>query len=267
MIDAHFHVWRIARGDYGWLRANSPLYRDYGLGDYRAALPWVSGAILVQAAPTEDETRFMLEVARASGGLVRGVVGWVELEAADAAARMDALADPLFVGIRPMLQDIEDTGWIMQPRVIAALRAAAERGLRLDALVLPRHLGMLRELAPALGAMRVVIDHGAKPAIVRAAFTSWAEGMTWLARETGWYCKLSGLATEAGLNWTPEVLRPYVNHLLRSFGPERLMWGSDWPVVTLASSGARWREVALRLVPAADHAAVFGGTAERFYLG
>lgn len=267
MIDSHFHVWTIARGDYFWMRPDSPICRDITLDDYRPLLGDIDTAILVQAADTEAESRFMLDVANASNGLVKGVVGWVDLEADDLPARLAALAaDPLFLGIRPMLQDIEETGWVLRPKVIAGLRHVRDQGLRLDALPQPRHLATLRTLPPDLGAMRVVIDHGAKPAIARGEFNPWAEHMAALARDTGWFCKFSGLATEAGPDWTVDQLRPYAEHLLRSFGPERLLWGSDWPVLTLVSSYDRWRDAAWSLIPPDDRAMVFDGAARRFYL-
>ena len=118
-IDAHQHFWRLARGDYRWLKPSlTPIHRDFGVDDLRplAAAAGVTGTVLVQAAPTEAETHFMLETARASAGLVRGVVGWVDLAAPDAPSRIAVrAADPLMRGLRPMLQDIDDPGWILRP--------------------------------------------------------------------------------------------------------------------------------------------------------
>ena len=265
-VDAHHHVWTVARGDYGWMSPDLPIARDYGLGDLRPLLGGVTATVLVQAAPTEAETDFMLAVARGSGGLVRGVVGWVDLGAAGAPARVAArAADPLVKGLRPMLQDIEDTEWILRPAVQPGLAAMAAHGLRFDALIKPRHLADIGRLAALQPGLRVVIDHGAKPDIAAGGFDAWAGPMARLARETDWCCKLSGLVTEAKANWSVDDLRPYVAHLLACFGPERLMWGSDWPVVDLAGGHGRWRAAAEALVPEAARAAVFGGTAARFY--
>ena len=111
----------------------------------------------------------------------------------------------------------------------------------------------------------IVIDHAAKPAIARGEFAPWARDIALAARETGVFCKLSGLATEASPGWNDEEMRPYVEHLLSCFGPERLMWGSDWPVVELAGSYARWRDTCLRLVPENLHASVMGATGRSFY--
>ena len=266
IVDAHHHVWRIARGDYAWMRPDMPIHRDYGLDDLRPLLGDVTATVLVQAADTEAETAFMLETARASGGLVRGVVGWVAMADHHATTRIAAMAkEPLLKGFRPMLQDIEDTNWILRPEVQPALTAMRLAGLRLDLLVKPRHLPMLPELARLHPDLPMVIDHGAKPEIANDGFQPWADWMARLARDTGWYCKLSGLVTEARPDWQTDSLRRYVDHLLACFGPARLMWGSDWPVVNLAGGYARWREATLELLPAECCAAVLGETAAAFY--
>lgn len=268
-IDAHHHVWRIARGDYAWLTPDLPIHRDYGLADLRPLLGDVEGTVLVQAAPTEAETAFMLEAARASGGLVRGVVGWTDLAALGAPDRVAALAaDPLLTGLRPMLQDIAETGWILRPEVAPALDAMARHGLRFDALVQPRHLPVLPDLARRHPALPIVLDHAAKPGIAGGDTRQWAADIARLARETGAVCKLSGLVTEAAPGWRTADLRPVVRHLLDCFGPARLMWGSDWPVVDLAGGYARWRAASLELMadlPDAAQDEVLGGTAARFY--
>ncbi|MBV9812910.1 MAG: amidohydrolase family protein [Acetobacteraceae bacterium] len=265
-VDAHHHVWRLARGDYGWLRPTLPIHRDYDLHDLRPLLGDVEATVLVQAAATEAETSFMLETAHASGGLVRAVVGWTDFAAANAPERIAALAgETLLRGLRPMLQDITETAWILRPAVARGLAAMAEAGLRLDLLIRPRHLRLLPDLAQRHPQLAMVIDHGAKPAIAEGRWEPWAADMARAARETGAFCKLSGLATEASPGWRPERLRRYTDHLLACFGPERLMWGSDWPVVEMGGGYKRWRDAAHALVPAAAQQAVFGDTAARFY--
>lgn len=271
-IDAHQHVWRVARGDYGWLTPDlTPLYRDYSLDDLRPHLAraGIGGTVLVQAAPTEAETRFMLDVARDSGGLVRAVVGWVEMSAPDAPDRIAALAaDRRLRGIRPMIQDIPDPGWMLDRRLDPAVRALRELGLCLDALVKPPHLSNLRRLLARHPDLPVVIDHGAKPAIAAQRREPWATDIAAVARDTRAMCKLSGLVTEAGPDWHAHDLRPYADHLLTCFGPARLMWGSDWPVVNLAGGYDRWRDVSDGLLAGltpAERAAVEGGNAARFY--
>ncbi len=268
-VDAHHHVWRIGRGDYTWLTPDLPIAQDYRLADLRPLLHDVSATVLVQAAPTEAETAYLLNVARNSDGLVRAVVGWEDFSGRNAAERIATIAtDTLLRGLRPMLQDLRDTDWILRPNIRPALVALTNAGLRFDALVQPRHLPMLLTLAQRHPDLPVVIDHAAKPAIAADAFHPWADDIGRVARETPAFCKLSGLVTEARLDWQSGDLRRYVDHLLACFGPRRLMWGSDWPVVDLAGGYARWREASRMLLnglSAADQDAILGGTAAEFY--
>ena len=273
-IDSHVHVWNIARGDYGWLAptpAMSPIYRDFSLDDLRPALTsaGIGAAVLVQAAPTVAETRFLLDVARNSGGLVRGVVGWADLAAPDAVPIIEKLAaNRLLKSMRPMLQDLEDPCWITQPQVAIALRALAGLGLRFDALVTPRELPWLLETLPRHPKLAVVVDHCAKPDIAHAVWQPWAADIAALAADTSAYCKLSGLVTEAGAAWTIDHLRPYADHIMACFGSGRVMWGSDWPVVTLAASYDDWlttSDALLGWLTPTEREAVCGGNAARFY--
>lgn len=268
-VDSHHHVWQVARGDYGWLTPNLPICRDYGLSDLRPLLGDITATVLVQAAPTTAETAYLLDVARTSDGLVGGVVGWQDFAASDAADRMIAASgEPLLKGLRPMLQDIADDDWILRDALRPALRAMASAGLRFDALIKPAHLPVLLRLYERHPDLPVVIDHGAKPDIAAGAFQPWADDIARVARETRAFCKLSGLITEAAPNWQTDDLRRYADQLLECFGPQRLMWGSDWPVVELAGGFACWRAAALELLAGlaiADQAAVLGGTAAAFY--
>jgi L-fuconolactonase len=222
--------------------------------------------VLVQAAATEAETEFMFATARASNGLVRGVVGWTDLAAAGSPERVAAMAgEPLLRGLRPMLQDIAETGWILRADVGRGLAAMAKAGLRLDLLVKPRHLPSILELSRRHPDLPMVIDHGAKPAIAEGAREPWMADIARVARETTAFCKLSGLVTEASQGWKDASIRPYTDHLLACFGPDRLMWGSDWPVVDMAGGYEKWRAAAGRLVPPEAADAVFGNTASAFY--
>ncbi|MGH8852280.1 MAG: amidohydrolase family protein [Casimicrobiaceae bacterium] len=273
-IDAHHHVWRLDRGDYDWLRPTAallPLCRDFTLDELRPLLAAanVGGTILVQAAPTLAETRFLLDVAHWSGDLVRGVVGWVDLAAAGAMDVLTGLAaDPLLRSVRPMLQDLPDPGWIARPEVQPALAALPALGLCFDALVKPREL---KPLLAALGRhpdLAVVIDHCAKPDIAVGAWQPWADDLAALARHTRAFCKLSGLVTEAGRGWSIESLRRYTEHVLDCFGSRRIIWGSDWPVLTLAASYAGWTAAADALLAGltrAERDAIYGGNARDFY--
>jgi L-fuconolactonase len=265
-------VWQLARGDYAWLTPKlAPIYRDFALADLRPLLAaaQIDATVLVQAAPTVAETEFMLAVAAQSDGLVRGVVGWVDFAAADAVAIAQRLArNPLLKSLRPMLQDLPDAAWILRPDVDRTLAALPALGLRFDALVTPRELPALATMVERHPALRVVIDHGAKPPIASGQREPWAGWITRIAQHPQVCCKLSGLATEAARDWTVASLAPYVEHLIACFGPQRLLWGSDWPVVDLAGGHARWHRATLELLApltADERAAVLGGNARRFY--
>lgn len=268
-VDAHHHIWQLSRGDYGWLTPDLPIYRDYTLDDLRPLLGDITSTVLVQAAPTEAETAFLIAAARHSAGLVRGVVGWTDFTHPDAPDRIAALAaTPLLKGLRPMLQDIADTHWILRAEVQPAIAAMIAAGLRFDALVQPRHLPMLLQLCRRHPTLPLVIDHGAKPAIAQGAWQPWADDIARVARETPARCKLSGLVTEAGRNNSADDLRRYVDQLLVCFGPQRLLWGSDWPVVNLAGGYGYWRETTITLLaglPASERDAIIGGNALDFY--
>jgi L-fuconolactonase len=273
-VDAHHHVWALARRDYGWLQptpALAPIYRDFTLAELRLPLAaaGIDATILVQAAPTIAETRFLLDVARESGGLVRGVVGWTDLGATDAIETLATLArDPLLKSVRPMLQDIADPEWIARPEVQPALAALPQLGVRFDALVKPPHLRSLLRVLERHTDLAVVIDHCAKPDIAGQRWQPWADDIAALARDTSAHCKLSGLVTEAGARWTVEALRRYVDHVLDRFGPKRVLWGSDWPVVMLAASYDAWSsatDTLLDRMSSVDREAIRGGNARRFY--
>jgi L-fuconolactonase len=271
-IDAHQHFWRPSRGDYGWLtpEAHPAICRKFLPQDLAPLLEdaGVERTILVQAAPTLAETEYLLGLA-AETPFVAGVVGWADLDAPNAAQQISALAQqPKLVGLRPMLQDLDDDAWILRPAVGKSLDAMEAAGMRLDALVTPRHLPHLTRCLAARPGLRVVIDHGAKPDIAVSALGDWAAQMRAIATDTSAFCKLSGLVTETGGKWTEDTLRPYVEVLLEAFGPARLMWGSDWPVVNEAGGYAAWHSAAAALTEGCsqdERDLIFGGTAQTFY--
>jgi L-fuconolactonase len=271
IIDAHHHLWRLARGDYGWLTPDlAPLHRDFLPPDFAPLRTGagVTGSIVVQAAPTAAETAFLLDMAAAEPAIL-GVVGWTDLTAPDAADAIARLAaNPKLEGLRPMLQDLADDDFILRPDVGLALEAMRRHGLRFEALVRPRHLPRLIALRERHPDLPIVVDHAAKPDIAAGSFEPWASDMRLLAADGLTVCKLSGLVTEAASDWRLADLRPYADLVIDAFGPARVMWGSDWPVVLLASSYDRWLETAQALVAglsAAERADILGGTAARFY--
>lgn len=270
-IDSHQHFWCRDRGDYDWLTPElGPLWQDFLPDDLVPLLAsqGIAGTVLVQAAPTEAETSFMLSLARAQG-FIRGVVGWTDLAASDAPARIAALAaDPLLVGLRPMLQDLPDDDAILAPAVQPALAAMASHGLALDALIRPRHLPRLLELRDRHPDLKIVINHAAKPDIAGGDLADWARDLAAVAADGRTHCKFSGLVTEAAADWQVADLKPVAEIVLAAFGPGRVMWGSDWPVLNLACSYDRWVTASDALLAGLDVAAlaaVRGGTAALFY--
>jgi L-fucono-1,5-lactonase len=271
-IDAHHHLWTLARGDYGWLTPElAPIHRDFCLSDLapHLAAADIQGTVLVQAAPTEAETMFLLDIA-AKAQVVRGVVGWTDFDAADGEARIDALAaHKLLVGLRPMVQDIPDDDWLLRPALAPLLAAMARNRLVFDALVLPRHLPQLLRLVDGHPDVQFVLDHCAKPRLATGEMADWHRDVVLLAERPNIVCKLSGLATEAAVGWQITDLRKAVDHVVACFGPHRLLWGSDWPVVNLAGGYEKWfaaAEALLAGLSADEKAAIFGDNAARIYL-
>ncbi|WP_407180666.1 amidohydrolase family protein [Bradyrhizobium sp. STM 3562] len=271
-IDAHHHVWTLARGDYGWLTPDlAPIYRDFHLSDLAPHLSaaGIEGTILVQAAPTDAETRVLLDVAEGSE-IVRGVVGWTDFDAADGVARIDALATQrLLVGLRPMVQDIADDDWLLGPHLAPLFSAMAAHDLVFDALVLPRHLPRLLRVVERHPNLQFVLDHCAKPRLATGDLAMWQHDVALLAERPNIVCKLSGLVTEAAKDWQLADLRQALDHVRACFGPQRILWGSDWPVVNLAGGYAKWfaaAETLLADLSAGERAGVFGENAARIYL-
>ena len=271
-IDAHVHVWSLARGDYGWLTAElASIHRDFTLAELEPmrTRAGVTTVILVQAAPTLAETHYLLDVAARSDGVVRGVVGWVDCAAADAIPTLTRLArNPLFKAVRPMLQDLADPSWILRDDVGRTLAALPRIGVRFEALVTSAQLPALLQVLERHPDLAVVVDHAAKPAIAAGTWAPWAEQMRLLAAHSRVRCKLSGLVTEAGARWNIDQLRPYVEHLRECFTAQRLIWGSDWPVVNLAATYQAWYAATVALTAdwtQVEREALMGGSARRFY--
>ena len=243
-VDAHQHFWRINRGDYGWLTPDQgALYRDYSPADLAPLLARydIEETVLVQAAPTLKETLYLLDVAHHTPFVV-GVVGWVDLESPEAIDHIGALTDDSYlVGVRAMIQDIADPEWMLRESLEPVLEFLIDQQLAFDALVRPQHLPALGEFLDRYDELRVVIDHGAKPDIAGGMYADWAGQITALAnRNPNLFCKLSGLINEAGPDWTVATLKPYVERIIDAFGPERVLWGSDWPVINAVATYDAW---------------------------
>jgi L-fuconolactonase len=278
LIDAHQHFWRLADRAGGWPPPSlADIHRDFLPGDLTPLLASnaVAGTVLVQSLPSRADTDFLLALAE-QHPFVLGVVGWVDLAAADAPAQIAELArNPRLKGLRPMLQDLPNDDWIDDPALDPAIEAMVEHGLTFDALVMPRHLPALGRFAARHPRLPVVIDHAAKPFIARGLIEPWLSHLNALAGLRHVHCKLSGLPTEAGPRPRSDEIGddryvPYVEAVLTMFGPRRVMWGSDWPVLNLASSYGAWlgtcQRLCRRLFLGPDALrGVFGDNARAFY--
>ena len=264
MIDAHVHLWTLGSNGCRWPTPDlAPIHRDFALDDLRPSLAaaGVDGVVLVQSQEDSADTSWLLGIA--ADPLVLGVVGWTDLLAENAVDAVERLAlEPKLCGLRPMVQDLPDD-WYDDPRLDPAFAAMAEHGLVLDALVRPRHLAALHRLAGRHRDLDIVVDHAAKPDFL--SVDAWRAAMEPLAACPNIACKYSGLLTEVRPDHAPgEIDRAF--HLIWSwFGPDRLIWGSDWPVLNLAGGYSEWLGLARLLVPRTDQAAVFGGNARWIY--
>lgn len=268
-IDAHHHYWDPARGDYPWMPAEGPLARPYLPRDHAPLndAAGIDGTIAVQAAPTLAETRWLCEQAGSDGSRVVGVVGWVDLAAGDVEAQLEAVAHRLLVGVRPMIQDIDDVGWVRRPEVIDGLRAVAAAGLSFDVLIRTEHLAPVVEALDQVPGLTAVVDHLAKPDYTRLD-PAWLDGMRALSARERTFMKISGLATEVAPPWRPADFARHTEAVLDLFGPERSMLGTDWPVSVLAGSHAETVALLDRLtshLAADDRASLWGGACQRAY--
>lgn len=271
IVDSHQHFWRIGGPGQVWPDADWPLlHRDFLPGDLRAAAAGldVQGTVLVQSQPDDRDTDWMIDLA-ADDPMVLGVVGWVALDDPGAAARIAALAGrPKFVGLRPMLQGIEDSQWILRDELAPAIEAMLAHGVRFDALIQPRHLPVMARFAERWPDLPIVIDHGAKPFAAEGILDPWRDELAALAGYPQIWCKLSGLRTEQARGQAADALAPYVAHILACFGG-RTMWGSDWPVLLHSGdSYSDWVDDVLRLAGELDEAGrerLFAGAVRAFY--
>lgn len=273
-IDTHQHLWRFDPVEYDWIGADaSALRRDYLHADLARELDAarIDASVAVQARQSLAENDFLLAEAEASGGRIRGVVGWVDLAADDADDVLARYAArPRFVGVRHVVQGEPDPGFLARPafnRGIARLRA---HDLVYDLLIYAPQLPAATAFVDRHPAQPFVLDHIAKPAIAAARFDeAWARDFREIAKRPHVTCKLSGVVTEVrDAAWTADTLRPYLELALEAFGPARLMFGSDWPVVRLRAEYGEWVrvvEAATASWSAAERDAFWSGNAKRVY--
>jgi L-fucono-1,5-lactonase len=271
-IDAHHHFWQLSRFTYPWMGPElNVLRRDFGPGDLEPLLKrnGFEGSILVQTISSLEETKHFLDLAR-QHPFIRGVVGWVDLKDAGLGDTLDELlALPGLVGIRHQVHDEPDLDWLLREDVQRGLGEVARRRLVYDLLIRPVHLEVVLQVVRRFPGLRFVVDHLAKPRITARGWDDWAGGLAALAACPNVTCKLSGMITEADwASWQPADLKPYLDHALSVFGPDRVLFGSDWPVCLLAGSYDRVvNALALnlsRLTPA-EQGKIFGANAGTVY--
>jgi|SRR5579862_3499680 len=270
LVDAHLHLWDPAARHHDWLEEHPALRRRFGPEDVDAGPYELAGAIFVQADCREsealDEVHWVQDVARP---LVRGIVAYAPVHRGVAAEpHLAALAEePLVVGVRRLLQG-EPIEAIVEPQLAEGLRLLPERGLTFDICVTYEQLPAVATLVAACPETSFVLDHLGKPPVAAGSLDPWRAHLARVATFPNVACKLSGLATEATVGWTADDVRPYLEHALEVFGPQRSMIGSDWPVLTLAGTMERWFSAVLEVVdrlPADDKDDVLCGTAAAVY--
>jgi L-fuconolactonase len=271
-IDSHQHFWTYDPREYDWIDDSmASLRRNFLPVDLRPELETngFDGCIAVQARQSLEETQWLLELADRAP-FILGVVGWVDLCSPQLRAQLESFArSPKLVSVRHIVQAEPDDRFLMRPDFLRGIAMLEEFDLAYDILIYPRHLPVAAEFVSRFPRQRFVLDHLAKPLIKAKTLRPWEEEIRNLAKFPNVHCKLSGLVTEADWKaWTPERLAPYLEVAFDSFGPSRLMFGSDWPVCTVAASYSRVFHVIENYVsrfPAEVRDAVLGGNARKFY--
>lgn len=271
-IDAHQHFWRYSASEYGWIDDSmSALRRDFLPADARCEMDraGIDSCIAVQARQALEETRWLLELADAHP-FIAGVVGWIDLQAADVLAQLEPFAGhPKLVGVRHIVQGEPDVKFMLRAAFCRGISYLEDLNLTYDILIYPKHLPVAAELVSRFTGQRFLLDHLAKPEVRSGEIREWERGLRRLAESPNVFCKLSGLVTESDWNrWTPDQIRPYLDVAFDSFGAYRLLMGSDWPVCTVAADYGRTISVVddyLISRPDAEREAVMGGNADRFW--
>ena len=249
-IDAHHHLWCYVPAEYPWMTDGMEvLRRDFLLGDLKAvtALAGIAGTVVVEAARRVQETIWLAEIA-ASDDLIRGVVGWAPLTDPRIGLDLERLAPlPKVKGMRHAIHDEPDDLFVLRDDFNRGVAELKQFGLKYDVLIFEKHLPQTIEFVDRHPDQIFIVDHIAKPRIREQALSPWKGHIAELAHRENVYCKVSGMVTEAWWDaWTDESLTPYLDVVLEAFGPKRLMFGSDWPVLTLASTYGRWLSTAQR---------------------
>jgi L-fuconolactonase len=271
-IDAHHHLWRYLPPGPAWMaNGMESLRRDFLIEDLRAvtAEVGVTGTIVVETERTVEETGWLSQVA-ASDDLIRGVVGWAPLTSPAVVAELERIASlPKMKAIRHPIHDESDDQFILRDDFNRGVAALKQFDLRYDILIFEKHLPQTIQFVDRHPDQVFILDHVAKPLIRDRVFSPWRENMRELARRSNVYCKVSGMLTEANWHtWSDEVVSPYIEAVVEVFTPNRLMFGSDWPVMTLASSYRRWMatiQSAIAQLSVTEKERILGGTAVEAY--
>lgn len=250
LIDTHLHLWRLDRLRYPWLAEVPALNRTHLIADYRAACGPVAVAKMVfvqcdcDPAQFAEECAWVTEVAREDPRL-RGIVPWAPLDRGEGALPALELlaANPLVKGVRRLIQSEPDPEFCLRPDFVRGIRLLPRFGFTFDLCLTHGQLAAVIRLVRQCPDVRFILDHGGKPDIKSGRLDPWRAELRELAALPNTWCKLSGLATEADpARWTAEDLRPYIDHVMTCFGPDRVLFGGDWPVSTLATDYPRWVE-------------------------
>jgi len=271
-IDAHQHFWRYEPREYDWIDDSmASLRRDFLSADLQPELEsnGFHGCVAVQARQSLEETRWLLDLA-ASAPFILGVVGWVDLCSPQLHSQLESFVrNPKLVGVRHVVQSEPDDRFLLRPDFLQGIALLEEFDLAYDILIYPKHLPVAAEFVSRFPRQRFVLDHLAKPLIKSKSLHPWEKDIRELARFQNVHCKLSGLVTEADWSaWTPDHLAPYLDVAFDAFGAARLMFGSDWPVCTVAASYSRVFqsiEGYVAKLPAEARDAILGGNAKEFY--
>jgi L-fuconolactonase len=245
-IDAHHHLWEYNDRDYAWMTgAMTALCRNFLVPELQEVMreSGVEGTVAVQARQMTEETEWLLDLA-GRNAFIRGVVGWIPLTDPDAGKHLERFApNPKLKAVRHVLHDEPDDSYMLREDFNRGIRLLPGFGLAYDLLIFERHLPQTLVFVDRHPGQVFVVDHIAKPRIKARLLSPWREHMRELAKRENVYCKVSGMATEADWDaWTSDDLRPYFDIVLSAFGPKRLMFGSDWPVLTLAGGYKTWMD-------------------------
>ncbi len=271
VVDSHHHLWEIDKFNYSWMPEGSPLSVDYSPEDLAPLITeaGIDYTVVVQAVSSPDEAYWLLDLAERND-FIAGIIGWVDLTDPKVGYILDKLQESqYFKGVRHIWENEPDAAWIVNSGAVNGLQELVRRNLTFDFLAKPPNLPFIPEIMDKVPDMRAVVDHIAKPKIADHLVEPWLTDLRKVASINGIHCKISGMITEADHhNWTANDLRPYVHHVLGLFGTDRIMFGTDWPVCTLAGDYVTVVDTTKSILESLTLEAtndVFGGTANRFY--